>query len=332
MRVCVIGGSVAGLECGINLADSLDVTIFEEHQEIGYPLKCAEGWINFSGLKPYVRGRSIERVVINLLDENLRIADSFEIEENVVQIINRPEMEQKMAEIAESSGAEIVTGRKMTIKEATEKFDVVIDASGYPSQWCREFGGKKAYGFGMQAFYERDFDYISIFLKKGLDGYFWIFPMADGGCKVGVGVFTRYDGRLKKLLEKFLDTMGFGKPSKLTASPIGCYPNLPLVRYHRTPVALVGDAAGLVDRGGGEGMSKAVISARILSDCIINGSLESYEKRYFSFMRMHYFVANFFGSVRKNWTLTKIFGRAAVWSLAVRLMNSHYSNMVHDFL
>ncbi len=77
MKICIIGGSVAGLECAINLAKEYDVTVYEEHAEIGLPLKCAEGWINFSGLKPYVGGRKLKDVHVSLFDGNFSVIDSF---------------------------------------------------------------------------------------------------------------------------------------------------------------------------------------------------------------------------------------------------------------
>lgn len=48
------------------------------HCEIGKPLKCAEGWITFTGIKPYIRSRKIEKLVINLLNDSLKIHDYFE--------------------------------------------------------------------------------------------------------------------------------------------------------------------------------------------------------------------------------------------------------------
>jgi len=205
VKICVIGGSVAGLECALNLADEHEVVVYEEHAEIGYPLKCAEGWINFSGIRPYVKGRKVKEVCISLLDDAFSVTERFTAEGNALQIISRPELEQKMADIAAKRGAEIITGRKMTIREASENFDLIIDASGYPSQWCREFGGRKPYGFAVQAFCEEDYDSVHVYFKDGLDGYFWIFPMKDGGCKAGVGIFSKQNVRLREILDRFME-------------------------------------------------------------------------------------------------------------------------------
>ena len=328
VKVCIIGGSIAGLECGIRLSDSCDVTIFEEHEEIGHPLKCAEGWVTFTGIKPYTDGRKLKNIAVYLLNEDMKVADSFEVDVDAFLIIDRPEMEKKMAGMAEKKGSEIVTGRKMTIEEASRKFDFIIDASGYPSQWCREFGGKKPYGFAMEAFFDDDYESAHFYFKKGLDGYFWVFPMKRGGCKVGVGVFSRYAGRLRGLFDAFLRSMGFGEPERITAAPLGCYPNLPLLRHHRVPVALVGDAAGLVDRGGGEGMTKAVISARILADCILSERVENYEKRYFDYMSPHYLAMSIIERMRKNWNLIKAFCTSGAVNVSVKLLERLYSREV----
>lgn len=330
MKICIIGGSIAGLECGINLGEDFNVHIFEEHCEIGKPLKCAEGWITFTGIKPYIRSRKIEKLVINLLNDSLKIHDYFEVKVDAFSIVNRPKMEQKMADIAEKKGVEITTGRKMTITEALKNFDFIIDASGYPSQWCREFGSKKPYGFAMQTFYDIDYDSAYVFFKEGFDGYFWIFPDAEYGCKVGVGVFTVFKNPLRKILDKFLDVQGFPPVSKLTASPLGCYFNRPFLRYAKVPVALVGDAAGIVDRGGGEGMTKAIISARILSECIKKGTVSEYERKYFNYMRLHYFATNFFSNIQKKWKILKVYGKAGILNLMVDTLRLHYSKLSYS--
>lgn len=51
MEIFIIGGGISGLFCGINLAENgIDVKIIEKKEEIGKPLKCAEG-ISEEGIK-----------------------------------------------------------------------------------------------------------------------------------------------------------------------------------------------------------------------------------------------------------------------------------------
>jgi len=56
-------------------------------------------------------------------------------------------------------------------------------------------------------------------------------------------------------------------------------------------VALVGDAAGMVDSFFGEGMTKSVAAARILADCLNSCGLRGlglYEKRFMERLGRHY--------------------------------------------
>ena len=203
MKVVIIGGSIAGLEAAINFSEFCDsVVVFEEHKEIGKPLQCAEGWIHFTGVKPYISGRKVNEVDVIILDRRYNYKTSFSIKINgSVEIINRPEMEKKMAKMAEDRGVQIFTNTKVTLLGLTKQFsdyDLIVDASGYPSQWCREFGGKKPYAPAVQAICEKDTNKITTFLHPELDGYFWIFPMADGGSKVGVVSFTKPKAPPKK--------------------------------------------------------------------------------------------------------------------------------------
>jgi len=329
-KVVVIGGSIAGLEAAINFSEFCDnVVVFEEHKEIGKPLQCAEGWIHFTGVKPYINGRKINEVDVILLDKRYNPKTTFNMKINgSVEIINRPEMEKKMAKMAEDMGAQIFTGTKVrSLIELTKMFsdyDLIVDASGYPSQWCREFGGKKPCTSTVQATCEKDTDKITILLHPDLDGYFWIFPMADGGSKVGVGSFTKPKAPLRKLLDDMLVVTGLYDdgfvPASYTGGLIGCYRNSPFVReLDGIKVALVGDAAGIVDTFAAEGMTKAVISSRILAECAREGRIYDYEREYYRKMRWHYTLASVFTYLRRNQYLLKFIAKTRILRFAKRV-------------
>ncbi|MDI3497928.1 hypothetical protein [Archaeoglobus sp.] len=100
--------------------------------------------------------------------------------DGAVEIVDRAEMEKKMASIAERNGATILTGTRVKLFGVTKmlsEFDLMVDATGYPSLWCREFGGKKGYAPAVQATCDKDIDKIVTMLHPNLDGYFWIFPL-----------------------------------------------------------------------------------------------------------------------------------------------------------
>jgi flavin-dependent dehydrogenase len=294
VRIGIIGGSISGLEAAIQLSKDYEVHLFEEHKEIGEPLKCAEGWAVCMGIEPYIKGRQVEKTEVVLVDDDLNFRKNFTIPSlGFVEMIDRPKMERKMAKIAERRGCQIYTGNKVKIRELVDHYDILIDASGYPSQWCREFGGKRRAAIAVESITDYECETLTLALYPRIDGYFWVFPKAAGGSNIGVGYFKRHSPiPLRRLLDKFLSKIG-ARSIKYTSGLIGCILNRPFVRiFNSTPVALVGDAAGIVDVFVGEGMTKAVISSRILSNCIHKGKLNEYEKEYLKKMRKYYTLFN----------------------------------------
>ncbi len=323
MEVCIIGGSIAGLEAALQLADFCEVTVFEEHSKIGEPVKCAEGWTSFMGIEPYVDGVRIHRAEVHVLDDGFNTKRSFTIKtDGNVVMISRPEMEGKMAKMAEEMGVRIITSRRVKISEATESYDLIVDASGYPSQWCREFGGKPRGAAAVEAFTDYETDELYFGLYPRIDGYFWIFPRFAGGSNVGVGYFRRRPNvPLRKLLDDFMRKMGI-EARGYTGGLLGCTPNRPFVRWFASkPVALIGDAAGLVDTFMGEGMTKAVISARILARCVRERRIEDYEMEYFRLMRKYYTLFNFLYLLRTRFmNVASFVGKLGVFTQLLRLL------------
>ncbi len=322
MNVCIIGGSIAGLEAAIRLSEFCNVTVFEEHAEIGKPVKCAEGWTAFMGIQPYVDGKVIERAEVYVLDKNLKPKRKFTIRTyGKVVMVDRIGMEKKMTKIAEENGASIITGKKMTISEASHNYDLIVDASGYPSQWCREFGGKPKGAAAIEAFSDYELDELVFCLHPDTDGYFWIFPRAVGGSNVGY-FKKRPPSPLRTLLDKFMERMGI-EAKGYTAGLLGCTPNKPFVRhYEEKPVALVGDAAGLVDVFMGEGMTKAVISSRILAKCVKAGKLDTYEREYFRLMNKYYALFKALYVLRMRFmNFAAFIGKLNVFSYTLKLLS-----------
>jgi flavin-dependent dehydrogenase len=82
---------------------------------------------------------------------------------------------------------------------------LVIDGSGAHSQFAKKIGKleveKEHHCAGLRVYYKgvtgiKEGNYIELhFLKDFLPGYFWIFPLADGQCNVGVGMRSDYVGK-----------------------------------------------------------------------------------------------------------------------------------------
>jgi flavin-dependent dehydrogenase len=176
--------------------------------------------------------------------------------------------------------------------------DFVIGADGATSHVATTAGlieaDKVLWGFAVRADLEQPVELPVIVLWeqrrwRAFPGYGWIFPAADGGANVGLGIATRSkrsEGTgAVRMFPAFLDylrTLGLidgtaPEPSRrlggwLKMGMIGTTP----ARDH---TLLVGDAAGLVNPLQGEGIAQAMGSGRAAADAILRSpghSAESY--------------------------------------------------------
>jgi flavin-dependent dehydrogenase len=108
-------------------------------------------------------------------------------------------------------------------------------------------------------------------------GYGWVFPKADH-VNVGVGGWEREGPRLREHLARFCREYGIPEAS---LENLRGY-RLPLVhpraRLAKGRVALLGDAAGLVDPLSGDGIYEAFLSAKLATEAVLAGDLESYDR------------------------------------------------------
>jgi flavin-dependent dehydrogenase len=107
-------------------------------------------------------------------------------------------------------------------------------------------------------------------------GYGWVFPKGDH-VNVGVGGWEREGPRLRAHLARFCRE--YGIPESSLESVRGY--RLPLIharaRVAKGRVALLGDAAGLVDPLSGDGIYEAFLSAKLSTEALLAGDLESYD-------------------------------------------------------
>jgi geranylgeranyl reductase family protein len=108
-------------------------------------------------------------------------------------------------------------------------------------------------------------------------GYGWVFPKGDH-VNVGVGGWEHEGPRLREHLMRFCREYGIPESS---LEDVRGY-RLPLVhpraRLGNGRVALLGDAAGLVDPLSGDGIYEAFLSARLAAKAVLAGDLESYDR------------------------------------------------------
>ncbi len=119
--------------------------------------------------------------------------------------------------------------------------------------------GKLPFPGGLPAEWD---EYVALDLGSLAGGYGWIFPK-DGHLNVGVGAWKYAAFTLRPKLAGICHRFGFD-PSRLTDLRGHHLPvRMPGTPIARGPIALVGDAAGLVDPLSGEGMHMAFASARL---------------------------------------------------------------------
>ena len=139
---------------------------------------------------------------------------------------------------------------------------------------------------GLRAYYENvselDKDgFIELhFLEELLPGYFWIFPLPNGGANIGAGIRTdlmrKKKINLKKSFQKIIEEHPIISKRFKNATLIDDvkFHGLPLGGIKR-PISsnnliLTGDAAGLVDPFTGEGIGNAMISGKLAAETIQN--------------------------------------------------------------
>jgi flavin-dependent dehydrogenase len=168
--------------------------------------------------------------------------------------------------------------------------DVVIGADGATSRVAEVAGlvdpSRVLWGFALRAYLEASVQLPHIVLWepaswRGFPGYGWLFPGVDGRANVGLGLGMLSDrtagARAARDFGAFLEhlrTLGVLKGNSAppsTANRLGGWLKLGMVGTTpaRGRVALVGDAAGLINPLQGEGISQAMRSGRAAAEAVL---------------------------------------------------------------
>lgn len=170
-------------------------------------------------------------------------------------------------------------------------------------------------GVAARAYYQAgpalaaELDHLVISFDRAIrPGYGWIFPGPDGICNVGVGVFQ--DGpmapaaNIRILWQRFIT--GF-EPARRVVSGAPCLTPLagaPLrtglcgAGLGRPGLFVVGEAAGTTYSLSGEGIGKAMASAMLAADCIVQDGHDDGEPETAYAKRLHEAYADRFNAYR----------------------------------
>ncbi len=280
------GGSLAARTCA---EKGLSVLLVEKRQEIGAPVRCAEG----IGKKDLQRFVEIDKkfIAAEVVGAKIYAPDGTEItltEEmagnEVGYVLERKIFDRHLARLAAKAGADVIVkttaigmertkdGVKVKLRRMGEEFEVeckiVIGADGVESRV-----GKWA---GIDTTLKLDeIESCVQYLMTGIDfdpeychfwfgneiapgGYVWLFPKGNGSANVGIGVMPALAKRSpKEYLDEFVERkFSDGKIVEVVAGAV------PVKGEIETAVAdnvmLVGDAARHADPITGGGIANAM--------------------------------------------------------------------------
>ncbi len=303
--VVVVGAGPGGSMAAKTSAElGLKVLMVEKRQEIGSPVRCAEGvskaelsslvevkkkWIaaEVAGAKIY----SPDNTVITLSAEQAG--------NEVGYILERKIFDRWLAKQAAKAGADVLVktsavgvekrkdGLTVKLRKAGEFFEVdakmVIGADGIESRVGKWMGIdttlklneiESCVQYLMTNLGEKyDMDYCHFWIGHGRSpgGYIWLFPKGNGSANFGIGVMPSMAKEpAKAYLDRFLESEGV--EASIVEVVAGGVPVSPLDRASAERCLLVGDAARHADpiTGGGiiNAMKGGIIAGKVAAEAV----------------------------------------------------------------
>lgn len=308
--VLIVGGGPAGLYAGRLLAGAgLDVTLLEEHAEIGQPVHCtgilaARTFDAFdvpreSILGPLTRARFFA-------PSGLSIEHATPSEEAL--IVDRGVFDRSIARQAIEAGVQIRRGERVTDiaigsdaarltlrggRQVTGRAVVLACGASYALHRRLGLGFPRAWlhSAQMELPAERG-GHVELYFGRDVapDGFGWVAPVTRQGRPAArVGVMTNRHARwhFHDLLARVAPDWGLtpsSGPPRQKVLPLG-----PVERTFRDRLVLIGDAAGLVKPTTGGGIYYSLMTASLAADVlgeairagdVSAGRLRRYEERW----------------------------------------------------
>ena len=295
----VVGAGPAGSTAAYRLAEAGASVLLADKAKFPRDKPCGGGLtMRAVKLLPF----SVEPVVEDRTTRvrfGLDFTRRFErrLEEPLVLMTQRVRLDAFLAEQAANAGADFrddarVTGIVVGESGVTAEVDgkkiaanhaLLADGANGVSTRAVDLDDGRDYGVALEAnvpygvVSESEFrGLLCLELANVPGGYGWVFPKGDH-INVGVGGWEREGPRLRAHLARFCRE--YGIPEASLESVRGY--RLPLIharaRVAKGRVALLGDAAGLVYPLSGDGIYEAFLSAKLATDALLAGDLESYD-------------------------------------------------------
>jgi len=300
--VIVVGAGPAGSITAKTCAEAgLLVLLIEKRQEIGDPVRCAEG-VGKDALIKHIEPDK-RWIAAEVKGSMIFAPDGTEIKmsedaasKKVGYVLERKVFDRALAQKAALAGAEVmvktratgllrdngkVTGiNAMYMGETNEiRADIVIGADGVESKVGR-WGGIET------ALKPNDIDTCAQFLVSNIDpgeyskfylgekytpgGYVWIFPKGKNTANVGLGILGSRSGNVRAitLLQRFIDN--YMPQGKILEIVVGGVPvSGPIKQTVTDGLMLVGDAARQSDPLTGGGITNAMDAGKMAGEVCI---------------------------------------------------------------
>jgi digeranylgeranylglycerophospholipid reductase len=310
----VVGGGPCGSFSALKLARfGVDVSVFEEHSEIGVPSHCA-GHLSINGLRRLglypLPAKIVENTFYGAIFHSPK-GNKFSVRFSspVTCAVNRVLFDKYVAKMAGDAGARYLFNSRVKSliiensfvkgvfvrreKETEKKFlnKIVIDAEGISSRILRQTGlptlNRRMLVNAVEAEVENamdlETDVVEVFLGKAYASglYAWLIPKLDGRAKVGLAAKT---GNPKEFLQRLMfkhpaasQKLRTAKICRISFHPITL--GGPIPKSYSNGFLAVGDAASQVkpSTGGGVvfGMTCADIAAKVVHEALRRNDFSS---------------------------------------------------------
>lgn len=333
----IIGGGPAGLLAAREMAKrGLEVTVIEEHPEVGEPNHCA-GLLSVEGLKRIVVDPS-PNYIQNKVKGGRVISPGgiiIELEDtrDRAYVVDRAAFDRNLAEQAVDLGADIRKGlraRELVLKDGKVEgargrgwefmAEITIDAEGGARTLARQLGLVWGGGGALQGVnvevsgVDVDPEMVEVWLGGSIaPGFFaWVIPLGSGEARCGLACKT---GDAPRRLERFVERrFKGGKMGPIRGGAL--FTKGPIERTYGDGIILVGDAAGQTKptTGGGVilGGICAIEAGRTAAEALMRGDPSS------SLLRRY----------QESWR--KILGREFSQMLAIRRVFERLSDQQID--
>ncbi len=293
-EVLVVGGGPAGSTVARYLSRAGVKVILVEKEKLPRFKLCA-GCISVRAeplLPPGWKRQVLSEIKGGLLGFRGRSYVEVSSERPVAYIVERSSFDSYLAEEAVSSGAELWEGvefigfeeGKAITSAGKVKADIVVGADGFYTKVGRFLGYKKMKFFRSLEFWEKEDIGERVVIDIGLvrRGYAWIFPKGD---EVSVGVASSGKEDLLRVLKDYASKTPYLR-EKSVGRPFGWM--IPFaekeedLQLGKGRVALVGDAANMVDPLLGEGIYYSLLGGKLLAEAILESQgdfLEAYRRK-----------------------------------------------------